>query len=161
MPLLVCDHAERLPRQIAPAVGTRHQLVEDGREIVQSLEVRQRQLVQYLVAPLGEPHPDEPSVVRIGRPDHQAAGFGAVDELDGAVRLEQQVAGDVTDRRRYPSAVALNGDEQLVLDVRETGGLRLVFAPALETPQRDAERQQLLEIVLAWQGRATFLASGW
>jgi hypothetical protein len=36
----------------------------------------------------------------------------------------------------------------------------LVLAPALETPERDAKRQQLLEILLAWQGRVTFLACG-
>jgi hypothetical protein len=36
--------------------------------------------------------------------------------------------------------VALDGHEQLVLHVREAGGLRLVLAPALKTPKRDAER---------------------
>jgi hypothetical protein len=45
-----------------------------------------------------------------------------------------------------------------MLHVRETGSLRLVLAPALETPERDAKRQQLLEILLAWQGTVTFLA---
>ncbi|HWF82686.1 MAG TPA: hypothetical protein VN695_19090 [Streptosporangiaceae bacterium] len=35
----------------------------------------------------------------------------------------------------------------------KTGGLRLIFAPALETPEGDAECQQLLEILLTWQGR--------
>jgi hypothetical protein len=56
--------------------------------------------------------------------------------------------------------VALDGHEQLVLHVRETSGLRLVFAPVLKTPKRDPERQQLLEILLAWQGIITFLANG-
>jgi len=40
-----------------------------------------------------------------------------------------------------------------VLYVGKTGGLRLIFAPALETPEGDAECQQLLEILLTWQGR--------
>jgi len=74
-----------------------------------------------------------------------------VDELNGAVRLEQQVAGDVADCRRQP-LVPLDRDEQLVLHVRQAGGLRLVFAPALKTPQRHAECQELLEVLLAWQG---------
>jgi hypothetical protein len=45
--------------------------------------------------------------------------------------------------------MTLDRHEQLVLDVGQAGGLRLVLAPALETPQGDPELQQSLEVLLA------------
>jgi hypothetical protein len=127
---------------------------------MQSRQVCPGELVQHFVALLGEHDPDQPSIVRVGRPDHHASGLGPVDELDGAVRLEQQITRDITDRGGYPSPVALDGDEQLVLHVSQTGSLRLIFTPALETAKRDAKRKQLLEILMAWQGRLPFWPEG-
>jgi len=40
--------------------------------------------------------------------------------------------------------------EQLVLDVRQSHRACLVFAPALEAPQRDPECQQVLEVQPGW-----------
>lgn len=75
------------------------------------------------------------------------------------MRLEQQIVGDVADRGRRPSAVPLYDDKQLVLDVRQARGLRLVLAPALEPAQRDAELEQLVEVILTDQRDVTLQAN--
>jgi len=69
------------------------------------------------------------------------------------MRFEQQIVGDITDRGRYPSPVTLYLHEQLVLHVCQTGSVCLIFTPALKAAKRDAKRQQLFEVLLAWQGR--------
>jgi len=64
------------------------------------------------------------------------------------VRPQQQVAGEIAHGGRLIPVMAFDRDEQLVLDVGQAGGPRLVFAPAVEAAQGDAEFQQLFEVVL-------------
>jgi hypothetical protein len=42
--------------------------------------------------------------------------------------------------------MALDRNQELMLDLRQAGCDCLVFAPPLEAPQRDPERQQVLEV---------------
>jgi hypothetical protein len=46
--------------------------------------------------------------------------------------------------------MALDRNQELMLDVRQAGRVCLFFAPPLEAPQRDPERQQVLEVQLGW-----------
>ena len=46
--------------------------------------------------------------------------------------------------------MALDGHEELMLDMRQARRVGLVLAPALETPQRDPERQQILAVLPGW-----------
>ena len=68
-----------------------HELIQDGRELVQALQVSPGQLLQDAVAIAGQLDPDHAAVVAIRHPLHQPGRFGPVDELDRAVRPQQQV----------------------------------------------------------------------
>jgi hypothetical protein len=114
---------------------------------VQAFQVSPGQLVQHAVAVAGQPDPDHPAVVPVRRPLHQPGGFGPVDELDRAVRPQQQVAGQVAHCRGLVPVVSFDRHQQLVLDVRQALGLSLIFAPALEAAQGDPELEQPLEIL--------------
>ncbi len=99
------------------------------------------------VAVAGHPDPDHPAVFSVRRPLHHPGGFGPVDELDRAVRPQQQVAGQVAHGGRQVLVVPLDRHQQLVLDVGQAFGLSLVFAPALEAPQGNPELEQPLEVL--------------
>jgi hypothetical protein len=43
--------------------------------------------------------------------------------------------------------MALDRHQQLMLDVRQADRTGLILAPALKTPQGDAEREQVLEVL--------------
>jgi hypothetical protein len=124
-----------------------HELVEDGGELVQALQVSPGQLVQDAVARAGQPDPDHAAVVGVRRPLHQPGGFGPVHELDRAVRAQQQVAGQVAHGRGPAVPVPLDRHQQLVLDMGQALGLSLVLAPAMEAAQGDPELQQPLEVL--------------
>jgi hypothetical protein len=119
---------------------------------MQALQVRPGQLPQDAVAFAGQPDPDHAAVVNVRRPLHQPGGFGPVHELDRAVRPQQQVAGQVADGGGHGPVVSLDRHQQLVLDVGQALGLRLVLAPALEAAQGDPEFQQPLEVLLGKPG---------
>jgi len=72
--------------------------------------------------------------------------LGAVHETRRTVALQQQVVGDLADRRRLGARMALDRNQELMLDLRQASRDCLVFAPPLEAPQRDPERQQVLEV---------------
>lgn len=140
------------PSAIKPSessvVCTDDQLVEDGRESVQLLQVRSGQGLQDPVAPCGDADAHDATVLRVGCSFHQARSFCAVDQLDRAVRPQQHVLGQIADSWRLLSGMALDRHQQLMLDVREARLPRLVLAPALKLSQRNAELEQLLEIAL-------------
>ena len=105
------------------------------------------QLVHDAVALAGEPDPDHPAIFPVRHPFHQPGGFGPVDELDRAVRPQQQVAGQVAHCRGLVPAVSFDSHQQLVLDVGQALGLSLILAPALEAPQGDPELEQPFEVL--------------
>jgi len=128
------------------------ELVKDGRELMQAVQVSPGQLLQDAVALAGQADPDDAAVVPVRRPFHQPGGLGPVDKLDRAVRPQEQVAGQITHGGRQVAAVPFDRDQQLMLDMSQARGSRLVLAPALEPAQRNAELEELLEILLAQLG---------
>ena len=96
-----------------------HEPVEDGREVVQFDQVRGCELAEDALGPDGESHADHARVAVIGDPADQVRGLGAVDQLDGAVMAQQQVLGQFADRGRQLAWMALDRDQELVLDVSQ------------------------------------------
>jgi hypothetical protein len=101
--------------------------------------VRGGQPGQALSAVGGEADPDEAAGVVIAPSLHQPGRLGAVDQLDGAVMTEQQVAGQVADGRAAPSAVAFDCQQQLMLGRSQADVARLSLGPVLEAAQASAE----------------------
>jgi hypothetical protein len=130
------------------AVVPAHESVQDDCEFVQPVQVRRGQLLQYAVTCLGQADADNAAIVGIRCPLNQSGGLGAVDELYGAVRPQEQVASQIADRGRPVAQVSLDCHQQLMLNVGQACGLCLFFAPVLKAPQGDAELQQPLEVLL-------------
>ena len=89
----------------------------------------------------------------IGVPLDESCRCRPVDELDGAVRFQQQVAGEIGNGRTVTAGVPLDRHEQLMLPGGETHFARLRFAPVQEPAEAGAELQQILEITLLQQVR--------
>lgn len=124
--------------------------------------MRRAERVQGLLAGLGEPHANDPPVVAVDVPLHDACRFGAIDQLDDAVVPQQQVAGDV--RHAGGPAVPANGEEHLVLRRRDAGPARLVVAPPEEPTEAVAELEEPFEVGIversaAMDGRG--FCAGW
>ncbi|MDQ1372990.1 MAG: hypothetical protein QOJ09_328 [Actinomycetota bacterium] len=94
-----------------------------------------------------ESQADDPLVALVGDPVDEAGGRRSVDELDGTVVAQEQMGGNVSDRRLAP--VAADGKEELMLGRGEAGGLGLVLAPMQEATQSVAEPQQPLKVAVA------------
>lgn len=124
-----------------------HAVVQRGGEFVELRQMCRGELRDELVALVREFHPHDAGVVGVRRPANDAGGFGAVHESDRAVALQQQVLGDLADRRRPRSRMALDRHQKLMLRGRESRLSGLLLAPAQEAPERDAEVQVLLEIL--------------
>jgi hypothetical protein len=107
--------------------------------------VRGSQLVQPLGAVRGEPDPGDPAVTIVAPAFDQPGGLGAIDQLDRAVRPEQQVLGQIADRGRVGAGMAFDGQQQLVLGRGQADlpgpGLR----PAQEAAQPSTECEQVLD----------------
>jgi len=101
---------------------------------------------QAFLAVAGEADADHPAVAFVAPAPDEARGFGAVDELHGAVVAEQQIARQITDRRRLLAGMALDGEQQLMLRGRETCLASPLLAPVEEFPQAGAEGQQVLVV---------------
>lgn len=89
---------------------------------------------------------NDPVVVAIMLPAHQAGGLGPVHEAHRAVVSQQQVFGDIPDRRTSWVGVAAHCKQQLVLRGRKSDLLCLLLAPAKEAPQPRAELEQALVV---------------
>ena len=97
-----------------------------------------------------EADPDDPAVLCVGFPLHEASSRGPVDQLNCAVRAEQHVVGQIAYCRGERAGMTFDGNQQLMLDVRQAGSARLVLTPPLKLAQRDPELQQLLEFCVAY-----------
>lgn len=124
-----------------------HELVEDRGETVQLNEMGWGELAQAALSPGGKPDPDAPSVAGVGDTPYEAGGRRAVHKLYRAVMPQQQVAREIPDGRRLVTGMALDRDQELVLDMSQPGRASLILAPALEAAQAAAEREQVLEIL--------------
>ena len=106
------------------------------------------QPLQDLLAVGGQADPHHPAVLPVRSTLYQAGCLRAVHQFHRAVRAQQQVASQIAYGRGPVALMPLDRHQQLMLDMRQAGGLGLAFAPALEAPQGDPEFQQSLEVLL-------------
>src|SRR5262245_46403436 len=95
-----------------------------------------------------QPHAHGALIVRVSVAPDKSHRLDPVDQPDGAVVTDEQISGEIGDRRPERIGMAPYGDQQLMLRSRQArfgGGL---FTPIEEAPQRDAEPQQLLELAV-------------
>jgi len=107
---------------------------------------------QQRLAVGGEPHPDHAVVVGIGGALHEIRLLCAIDQLDSAVVAEQEVAGDVADRRVAP--MPPDGQQQLVLRRRQALVPGLLLAPVEEAPELVAQVEELLVVPIGQRSLA-------
>jgi hypothetical protein len=100
-------------------------------------------------APLREPEAHGASIVGVRAAGYEAGGLGAIDQPDRAVVAQQQVVGDVADRRPARVRMTADREEELVLCGSEPGRARLLLAPAQEPAQARAKLQQPPVVVVA------------
>ena len=108
-----------------------------------------REPFEHTATPGREVEAHDPAVVAVGLAADEASAFGSVHQLDGGVVADEEVLGDVPDRRRLRAGVAADGQEELVLLAGEAGLLGLLLAPAEELAQRRAEGEQVAVLVVA------------
>ena len=136
----------RLRRRRDPkVVGERAQR---GAEALELLDVQFAQVLEAFGPLGGQLEPDLALVGPVGPAAHEPGGDRAVDELDRAVVAQQQVAGDVADRRTGRVVVAADREQQLVLRGGQTGGDGLPLAPAQEPAQAGPEAEQPRVVVM-------------
>ena len=70
----------------------------------------------------GQADADDPAVVPVRCPLNQSCGLSAIYQLDGAVRPQQQIVGEIAHCGRPVCGMAFDRDEQLVLDMRQARG---------------------------------------
>jgi hypothetical protein len=138
--------AARLRRRLTDG----HQGVQRGGQLVHLHQRGSSQLRDQLLTGLGELDPGHPGVLGIRAAAHEARRFGPVHQAHRAVAAQQQVIGDLTDRRGNVAGMALYRHQELMLDMRQAYRTSLVFAPALEAAQRDPEREQVLGVQAGW-----------
>lgn len=129
------------------AVGV-EQGAEDLGQQAQLLQMGLGQGVEPLVAEAGEGEADEALVVDVPPALDEAEVLRPVHEPHGAVVADEEVPGDVGDRRPPVVGVPPDGQEQLVLGRRhvEPGGL--LFAEAAEAAQGDPKFQDPGELLV-------------
>lgn len=93
--------------------------------------MRARQGLDLATAGVGQPDPDDALVVDVLDTLHQTRGDGPIHELDDAVMPEQQVLGQLPNRRR--PTVAADCQKQLVLRTGQPHCPGLGLAPTQET----------------------------
>ncbi len=124
------------------------------------MEIRKR--CQAAGAVVGEAQSDGAAVLGVALAFDEPRRFCPVDEADGAVVLEEEVAGDIADRRGSRTRVAHDRKQQLVLGWGEVLRAGLLFAPAQKASQARAELQQALIFGfcgLAWHLVARYCGS--
>ena len=105
--------------------------------------MQRREVRKHAFAARGERDADEPMVRPVRPRAHEARLFRAMNQLAGAVVPEQQLLGDLPDRRRAVVAQTLHHDKELVLGRRDAFGLGRIVAPSEEPAKRGPERQEL------------------
>lgn len=92
----------------------------------------------------GDPH--NASADWVGIALDQSVPRGTVYQPTSAVVPQDEVVGELADRRPGGIWVASDREQQLVLGAREADPLGLLLAPAQKAPQSRAQLEQMLEI---------------
>ena len=118
-----------------------------GREPLQLLEVGGGEGGQAPGARRCQAHVHDPVIVAVWLAADEPGPLGPVDELDHGVVAQEEVVGQITDRRT--AVVAAHGEQELVLGRGQPGRLRLLLAPAEEAAQTvtEAEETPVLGVV--------------
>jgi hypothetical protein len=114
---------------------------------VQFFQVGWSEFSQALLPEGGQADTDDAVVASIGQALDQARRGGPIHEPHCAVVPLEQVTGKVAHGRRLAARMSLDGDQELMLDMREASRAGLVLAPALELAQARPEGQQVLEVL--------------
>lgn len=141
----MCPASVRLGRQ-SKAGGSAWKL---ERESLELLEVQRGESLEPVGGVGGETDAHDAVVVLVASARDEARGIGAVDETDGGVMAQEQVVGDLADRRSPWIRVAADGEQELMLGRRQPGGCRLLLAPAQEATQPGAQGEQLRVCLIA------------
>ncbi len=104
------------------------------------------ELFQRVGALVRESQPDHASILGILDPLDQAQRTYPLRELDRAVVLQQQIPGNVTDRRSAGIIVAADGQQKLVMSRRQPDDLGLLLAPVQVLAQTRPQPQETLVI---------------
>ena len=120
--------------------------VEQGRverrwAAAQLVEMEPGEPAQHTRAGCSQAQTHHPMVTRVGSSFDEVGSLGPVDQPDHAVVPEQQVLGDVPDRRGA-GRVPPDREEELVLRRCDAGRDRLLLAPVQEAAELVAKRQQ-------------------
>jgi H+/Cl- antiporter ClcA/CBS domain-containing protein len=94
----------------------------------------------------GQAEADDALIVVVVHPSDEPGRDRTVDQFDDAVVPEEEVVGELTDRRRC--SVAPDGEQELMLRSGQTDGPSLLLAPAMEPPQAVAEGEQPSEVLV-------------
>ena len=115
----------------------------DGRpELGKLLQVDVRESAEGGAPAIGQLQSDDTLVVRVGDAPHHPQSFGAVGQFHRGVVAEEEIRGDLADRRAVRFGVAANGQQQLVLAGGQPVPGRLLGAPALKCAKSRADREQ-------------------
>jgi hypothetical protein len=111
--------------------------------------VERREASKSLVAGGAERDPDHPVVLRVDLARDETCDLGALDQLDGAVVLEEQGLRDVVDGRAGRAVMPPHHEQELVLGRGDAGRARPGLAPVQEAPELRAQLEELAEQLLA------------
>jgi hypothetical protein len=90
--------------------------------------MRERQLPQHSFSPRRKSQQNLTAIVAAAIAPHPMIRLEAVEELDGAVMLDQQAPGQLTDRRFLSRRQPLQRLERLILLRLQPGGPRCLLA---------------------------------
>ena len=111
-----------------------------GRQPLQLLEVGRGEGGQPAGPDRGQPDVHDAVVVAIRSPADEPGPLGPVDELDDGVVAQEEVVGEIADRRT--ALVPPHGEQELVLCRGQPSSLRLLLAPAQEAAEAVAEAEE-------------------
>lgn len=123
-----------------------HEVVEDGRQAPQLVEMGRGEAAQPVLTVLGQGDPGETPVHAVTAASHHPERLGPVHQLNHAVVAQQQIPSQLGDRGVLVTGMALDRDKELVLGRGEPDRPGFRLAPVQETPEAGTERQQGLVV---------------
>lgn len=124
---------------VAVALEGLPQGLHRGREVREFLQVQLAERFQLARPLVGEAQAHGAEVVGVLAAGEQSGLRCAIDQPDRAVVAQQEVGGNIAERRPARVGMAPNREQELVLSRCEAGRLRLPLAPTQEPAQAGAQ----------------------